>query len=233
MDRSADLLAGQDVVARPGVVGVERHELDEADLVGVLAREAGERDHLVLGEAAHRDGVDLDRMRLGNDASTSSPRSTRASASRRVICVKRSRCSESTETLKRSTPARDERLRRRGRAGSRWSSARARAPAGSRRASPTRRGSSRRASGSPPVRRTSRTPISASTRTSALDLLEAQELVAVEPLQALGGHAVAAAEAAAIGDRDADVLDLAPMTVAQRLRGLQVHGGGAMRHRSR
>jgi hypothetical protein len=88
------------------VVGVERHELDEAHLVGVLAGEARERQHLVLGEAAHGDGVDLDRVRLGEAASTSRPRSTRGSASRRVISKKRSRCSESIETLKRVTPAR-------------------------------------------------------------------------------------------------------------------------------
>ena len=35
LDRRADLGAGQHLLGRPGVVGVERHELDEADLVGV------------------------------------------------------------------------------------------------------------------------------------------------------------------------------------------------------
>src|ERR671933_972847 len=64
-DRRADLLAGEDAVGRPAVVGVERHELDEADLVRVLARELGERERLLLGEPAHRDRVALDRVRLG------------------------------------------------------------------------------------------------------------------------------------------------------------------------
>ena len=46
-------------------VGVERHELDEADLVRVLAGELGEAHDLVLGEVLQRDDVDLDRAQLG------------------------------------------------------------------------------------------------------------------------------------------------------------------------
>ena len=38
VDRGADLGAGQDLVLGPGVVGVERHELDEADLVRGASR---------------------------------------------------------------------------------------------------------------------------------------------------------------------------------------------------
>ena len=64
MDRRADLLAAEHVVRGPGVVGIERHELDEADLVGVLTGELRERDDLGLGEAPHGDRVDLDRVRL-------------------------------------------------------------------------------------------------------------------------------------------------------------------------
>ena len=89
----AQLLAGEDRVRRPGVVGVERHELDEADLE---ARSSGrtrqKRSDLVLGEAAHRHRVDLDRADLGKAAIASSPRSTWARESRRVIWKKRSRC---------------------------------------------------------------------------------------------------------------------------------------------
>ena len=41
----------------------------------------------------------------------------------------------------------------------------------------------------------------------SLDLLEAQDLRAVEPGQAVGRHAVLAAEVAAVGDRDPQVRD--------------------------
>ena len=51
--------------ARQRLVGVERHELDEADDVRLAARELGERGHLLLGEALDRDAVDLDRAQLG------------------------------------------------------------------------------------------------------------------------------------------------------------------------
>ena len=64
VDGLADLRAGEDLLGLPGVVGVEGHELDEADLVGSAPGERGEWDQLVLGEAADGDGVDLDRVRL-------------------------------------------------------------------------------------------------------------------------------------------------------------------------
>ena len=76
VDRSPDLGAGQHLLRRPGMVGVERHELDEADLVRSAARELGEREHLLLGEAADRDGVDLDRMGLGEGRQQLEPRRT-------------------------------------------------------------------------------------------------------------------------------------------------------------
>ena len=79
------------------------------------------------------------------------------------------------------------------------------------------RGKSRRTSGSPPVRRTSRTPIAASSAHQPLDLLEAQHLRALQPRQPLGGHAVLAAEVAAVGDRHAQVLDAPAVAVDQRL----------------
>ena len=49
------------------------------------------------------------------------------------------------------------------------------------------------------------------------DLLEAQDLVALEPRQPLGRHAVLAAEVAAVGDRDAHVADQSSMPILQRL----------------
>ena len=44
-------------------------------------------------------------------------------------------------------------------------------------------------------------------RDQALDLLEREDLIAAQPLHSLGRHAVATAEVAAIGDRDAKVGD--------------------------
>src|SRR6266566_6569422 len=64
LDQRPDLAAGQDVVAAPGLICVERHELDKADDVGLAARELGEGRHLLLGEPPDRDAVDLDRAKL-------------------------------------------------------------------------------------------------------------------------------------------------------------------------
>ena len=49
----------------------------------------------------------------------------------------------------------------------------------------------------------------------ALDLLETQQLATLEPHHSLGGHAVAAAKAAAVGHRQAQIADRAAMTVKQ------------------
>ena len=68
----------------------------------------------------------------------------------------------------------------------------------------TRRGRSRRTSGSPPVRRIFLIPRPAATPDDALDLLEGQKLVAGEEGDRLG-HAVNAADVAAVGDADPEV----------------------------
>src|SRR3954467_12780644 len=99
----------------------------------------------------------------GYVASFSKPRITRGSASRRVISKKRSRCSESSETLKRLTPAATRSAASRSsrkplvviERSSTWG-----------RSIAARRGKSRRTSGSPPVSRRSRTPIRASSAPS-------------------------------------------------------------------
>ena len=88
-------------------------------------------------------------------------------------------------------------------------------------------GNSRRTSGSPPVRRTSSTPIATEQPHQPLDLLEAEDLVALEPGQPVGRHAVLAAEVAAVGDRDAQVGDPAPVAVEERL------GAPRLKRRSR
>ena len=74
----------------------------------------------------------------------------------------------------------------------------------------TSRSRSRRSSGSPPVRRILRTPCATNRRARRVDLLEAEQrrvrqerVLLVEHLLR---HAVAAAEVAAVGDRDAQVV---------------------------
>ena len=49
------------------------------------------------------------------------------------------------------------------------------------------------------------------------DLLEAEDLVAAQPLEPLGRHAIGAAEVALVGDGDPDRLDLPPPRVTQQL----------------
>ncbi len=56
----------------------------------------------------------------------------------------------------------------------------------------------------------------------ARDLFEAQDLLAAQPLQALGRHAVGAAKVALVGDRHAHRLDLAAPRIAQRLHGMSL-----------
>ena len=111
-----------------------------------------------------------------------------------------------------------------------------------RRASRRSRGKSRRTSGSPPVRRTSVTPIAASSADEPLDLLEVQDVVALEPRQPLGGHAVLAAEVAAVGDRHAQIADPAAVPVEKRVhrhapsvscRAMRLHGPARRAARSR
>jgi hypothetical protein len=53
----------------------------------------------------------------------------------------------------------------------------------------------------------------------ALDLLEGEQLVAGQPLHPLLGHAVGAAEVAAVGDRDAQVAVDPPERVEPRSSG--------------
>src|SRR5437867_7186838 len=60
VDRLDDVAAGDDAVHGPDAVGIEWHELDEADLIALATGEAGEVDDLVVVAAAHHDHVELD-----------------------------------------------------------------------------------------------------------------------------------------------------------------------------
>ena len=198
---------------RPRVVGVERHELDEAHLVRMLAREPRERQHLVLGEAAHRDGVDLDRVGLRERGERLEAREhprQRVAARHLEEAVALERVDRDVEALdagvdeRRGVALEQEAVRR----------DREVLDARDRASIAASRGKSRRTSGSPPVRRTSCTPISRQQRDDAArSPRSVRTALALEPRQALGGHAVLAAEVAAVGDRDAHVADVAAVTV--------------------
>ena len=56
----------------------------------------------------------------------------------------------------------------------------------------------------------------------ALDLLEAEDLLARQPLQPFRGHAVATPEVALVGDRHAQAADLAAPGIGERFHGFQV-----------
>src|SRR5260221_225331 len=49
------------------LVGIERHELDEAHADGLLAAEPGQIGDLVVVDATHHDAVDLHRAEAGVD----------------------------------------------------------------------------------------------------------------------------------------------------------------------
>ena len=148
------------------------------------------------------------------------PATTRSRSSRRVSSRNTSGRSESSDTLMRRRPA----------------SARSCAISGSRtplvviamstRAAPawrSSRGRCARTVGSPPVIRTDSNP-----KRSTHDphdpglLLVGEQLVAVEPGHALLGHAVGAAEIAAVGDREPEVGDPTSERVDQWLHAFRV-----------
>ncbi len=63
--RSMDLGGKQDLLSLPVMAGVERHVLDEPQLQPVPPGKLRQRDHVVLGLAPNRDGVDLHRVEPG------------------------------------------------------------------------------------------------------------------------------------------------------------------------
>src|SRR5262245_40397320 len=63
----SQLLARNDHFASPDFAVVERHEFDEADARALLAGELGEAKRLVVVDAANRHAIDLDRAQAGLD----------------------------------------------------------------------------------------------------------------------------------------------------------------------
>src|SRR5205823_127015 len=65
VDGLDDLATCYHAVHRPDAVGIERHELDEADLVSLAAGQRGEVQDFVVVAPAHHDHVELDRAEPG------------------------------------------------------------------------------------------------------------------------------------------------------------------------
>ena len=66
LSQQAERLAGGDHgLAVPVVLGVERHLLDEAELVVVIHAPTQQLRRILVVDAAHQDGVDLDRFESG------------------------------------------------------------------------------------------------------------------------------------------------------------------------
>jgi hypothetical protein len=216
VDRRPDLVARQHGIGRPRVVSIERHELDEAHLVGVLAGEAREGQDLRLGEAAHGHGVDLDRVRLGEARERLEPAQDlgqRVAAGHREEAVALQGVDGDVEAphagaderlgvaLQEVAVRRDREVVQAVDRGQHRDEAR------------QLTAHERLAAREPHVAHAHRRQ----QRDEPGDLLEAQDLVSLEPGQARGGHAVLAAEVAAVGDRDAHVADQAAVAVAEGL----------------
>ncbi len=217
-DQVADLGAGQHLVGRPRMVGVERHELDEPHLVRGTPRESGERQHLLLGEVADRDRVDLDRVRLGVRGQRLEPAQDLGEG------VAPGELEEAVvlQRVDRDVEAVDPRLDEGGRI------ALEQEPVGGHRQvlDPVDRRQHRDKPGEAPAHERL-APGQAHVGDTHLrqqrhdpgDLLEAEDLLAREPRQPLGRHAVLAAEVAAIGDRHPQVADRPAMPVAEWFEG--------------
>ena len=199
----------------PAPVGVERHELDEADLDAPLAAERGEVDDLVVVDAALHDGVDLDRVEpgllRGVDAVEHLVAARRAGSSRRSA----RRRSESRLMLTRPQAGGAQVVGDEAAAWRRWWSSPGRLrPVGRAAARPacsTSTGRWARTVGSPPVRRMPSTP-KRSTNSRASRSISSKSAARSRGSQrhALLRHAVGAAEVAAVGDRDPQVAHGAP-----------------------
>ena len=219
-----------DVVEAPAVRGADVHVLDEAERVPGAAEALGEPDDVSVVDAALDDRVHLDRQAGGggrvDPLEHAGDREVDVVQRREDLVVERVEADRDAVE-----PGAGERLRLLRAAATRSSSGRARDPGSSCRSS-TRCSTLRRTSGSPPVIRTVRTPSPAKTRGDAGDLLEREQLLAVEErvvaAEDLLRHAVDAAEVAAVGDRDAQRLERPAERVAQRLHA-QRTGRGATR----
>ena len=155
--------------AVPGVLRVERHLLDEAQLVAAVEAPLQQVGHVGVVDAAHGDGVDLDRgqpgIRGGLEAGHDVVEPVAAGEPAEVLGVDRVEADVDPVQARRRPAG-----RRAGRARCRWSSSRCAAAARGAAMRPTTSTRLRRSSGSPPVSRTwvmPRPTITVTSRTSS------------------------------------------------------------------
>src|SRR5437899_2114222 len=213
LDDRLDLVAAQHTLALPVAVGIERHELDEADHVRLAARQLRERDHFDFGEIAHGDDVHLDRRdaRIAFELFETGQHFIQPATAGDLVeavvlqCVQADVDALQARLGQRSGQrAQQEAIGGQAQA-AHWQARHAldqlREPR------PQRRFTARQADlfdpqldGHPG---------------DALDLVKRQYGVALEPLHTLLGHAVDAAEVAPVCDRDAQIADAPTVAVDQ------------------
>src|SRR5918996_208118 len=213
LDGRQDLLLANDGVRPPGLVGVERHPLDEAHDDAPLPPERRQGDDLVVVDAPHHDGVDLHgvepRLLGGGDA-----------VEQVVELVGARRLDEAVapQRVERDVdppqPGGDQV------AGHRPQRT---AVGGERQVDPERRQlADQHRQGRPDGGLPAGGPDAVDAEPldahpgNPLDLLEREDLVAGQPDHPLFGHAVGAAEVAAIGDRDPKITMHPAVAVHQR-----------------
>jgi hypothetical protein len=232
LDDRADLAAGENVVLAPRLVRVERHELDEPHDVRLPPCELGERRHLRLRESLHRNAVDLDRPQLWEALGLREPAQHRVErvapgdlreahvverVERDVQALQPGLDERACEPVEQHAVRRQRQVAHVRDAGEHLDedgqvAAHERLPAGQAYLL------------DPEPREHVHEP---------RDLLERQDLLAPEPLQALRRHAVGAAEVALVRDGHAHGLDLASPAVAQRFHACECTQGRRLRRPQR
>ena len=224
LDQRSDLAAGEHLVLAPCLVRVERHELDEADDVRLAPGELGQGRHLLLGEAADRDAVDLDRAQLRIALGLGQP----AEHLVQGVAARDLREADVRERVERDIEAGEPGLdERRGEAVEQHTVRRQREVAHAR---CVRKQLDEHRQVAPDEGLTARQADLVHAHRGehahkSLDLLEAENLLAGKPLEPFGGHAVAAPEVALVRDRDPQAADLAIPGVCERLHVQEVTGG--------
>ncbi len=219
IDRRDDLVLTDDLVVQPVTGRVERHELDEADLDVVLAAVVRECDDLVVVDATFDDRIDLDRVESrflgGSDPVQHVDEFVTPSHLMELLAIERVEADVHPPEPGLTEATGDETHRGAVR-GHREVDRSARMLELGELVDEHRQ---MRSNGRLPARQTDALHAVALDEDprQPLDLLERHHLGPWQPLHALLGHAVGASEVAAIGDRDAQVLDHAAERIDQIL----------------
>ena len=202
-------MRGHDLVVAPLPLRVERHELDEAHADALLATEAREVDDLVVVDAAHHDRVHLHRVEPGDERGVDAGEHPveLVALGERDEALAAQRVERDVDPAQ---PGRGEVVRELGQP---HAVGRHREVDAERREQLDEHGHvgphERLAAGE--ADRLEAEPLDAHPGDPG-DLLVGQQLLARQPVHPLGGHAVGAAEVAAVGDRDPQILDAAART---------------------